>query len=479
MNLEEAFSLDEAIKVADAAFVATQARHLNDVEVLVLRGAWQEQTYEQMAQQTRYSANYLQRDIGALLWKRLAEALGDPEVSKKNFREALKRQWQKLNSLSIANTELPLEILPNKAEAAREAMDKIAPMNPIWHEVPGGQDILDSAFYVERSPIESICYETLLQPGALLRLKAPSLMGKTSLMNRVLAQLALSGYKTVSLSLELAERKLFTNLDKFLRWLCTNISRELGFPSQLDDYWDEEGMGSKVSCTTYVEEYLLAQLNTPLALCLDDVDLVFPYPELYKDFFGLLRSWYEKARSRNIWKKLRLAIIHSTDVYIQLNINQSPFNVGVPIELPEFTSSQVQNLAYQHGLNWGAPQVERLMEMVGGHPYLVQQALLHLKTHGDVTLEQLLETAPTEAGIYNHHLRLHLLTVQQHPELASALKKVVSATTSVQLEPMPAYKLHSMGLVKLCGNQVKPRYHMYSQYFCDRLKDTDETKLSL
>lgn len=478
MNLDEGFSFDEALKVADAAFLATQGRHFSDVEALVLRGAWQEQTYEQMAQQTRYSANYLQRDIGAQLWKRLAEALGEPEIGKKNFREALKRQWQKLAVTSAGNTKLQLEIVSKGAGGAGEVKDKIAPVNAIRDELLLSQGVLDSAFYVERPPIESICYETLSQPGSLLRIKAPQQMGKTLLMTRSLAIVAGQGYRTVSLSLELADRRLFTNLDKFLRWLCINVSRELGLPSQLDDYWDEEGMGSKVSCTTYFEEYLLAQTNNPLALCLDDVDLVFPYPELYKDFFGLLRSWYEKARSRNIWKKLRLVIVHSTDVYIQLNINQSPFNVGVPIELPEFNTEQVQNLAHQHGLNWDASQVEQLMKMVGGHPYLVQQALSHLKTHGDITLNQLLETAPTEAGIYNHHLRQHLLVLQQHPELASALKKVVSATASVQLEPMQAYKLHSMGLVKLSGNQVQPRCQMYSQYFCDRLGDTDEpTKL--
>jgi DNA-binding Xre family transcriptional regulator len=40
--------------------------------------------------------------------------------------------------------------------------------------------------YVERPPIESLCYQTLCQPGSLLRIKAPGLMGKTSLMAKVL-----------------------------------------------------------------------------------------------------------------------------------------------------------------------------------------------------------------------------------------------------------------------------------------------------
>lgn len=340
-------------------------------------------------------------------------------------------------------------------------------------ELSVGQVPLASAFYVERPPIESDCYQEILQPGALIRIKAPQQMGKTWLMEKLLEQVALQGYRTVSLSLKLADSRIhFTNLDKFLRWFCTNVSRQLGLPSQLDDYWDEEGLGSKVSCTTYFEEYLLEQADTPLILCLDDVDLVFPYPEIYEDFFALLRSWHEKAKSRKkLWTRLRLVVIHSTEVYIRLNLEQSPFNVGVPIELLEFSQQQVQDLAKQHGLDWDATQVKQLMKMVEGHPYLVQQALTHIKTHQNTTLDELLATASTESGIYGNHLRQHLLNLQQHPELALALKEVVTATGSVRLEPMQAYKLHSMGLVKLQGNEVKPRCNLYRQYFCDRLGD--------
>lgn len=330
-----------------------------------------------------------------------------------------------------------------------------------------------STFYVERPPIESDCYQEILQPGALIRIKAPQQMGKTWLMEKLLEQVALQGYRTVSLSLKLADSRIhFTNLDKFLRWLCTNVSRQLGLSSQLDDYWDEEGLGSKVSCTTYFEEYLLAQADTPLVLFLDDVDLVFPYPEIYEDFFALLRSWHEKAKSRKkLWTKLRLGVIHSTEVYIQLNLEQSPFNVGVPIELLEFSQQQVQDLAQQHGLDWDAAQVKQLMKIVEGYPYLVQQALTHLKTHQNTTLDELLTMASTESGIYGNHLRQHLLNLQQHPELALAFKEVVTATGSVRLEPIQVYKLHSMGLVKLQGNEVKPRCNLYRQYFCERLGD--------
>lgn len=252
-----------------------------------------------------------------------------------------------------------------------------------------------------------------------------------------------------------ADKAVLKGLDEFLRWFCTFVSRRLGLPTQLADYW-EEGLGSSQNCTIYFEEHLLPKLEHPLVLALDDVDRIFPYPQIAEDFFGMLRVWHEEARTTELWKKLRLVIAHSTEVYIQLNINRSPFNVGVPIELPELTPKQVQDLAERQGLNWGTSQVMELMSLVGGHPYLVQRAIYYL-TCQEITFEQLLQTAYTESGIYSDHLRGHLWNLQQHSELATAMKKIVSATSPVQLETMEAFKLQSLGLVQLYGSEVKPR----------------------
>lgn len=324
--------------------------------------------------------------------------------------------------------------------------------------------------YVERPPIESRCYETILQPGSLLRIKAPKRMGKTWLIDKILYQVAKENYQTVRLSLLLADGAVLKNLDEFLRWFCVVVCRQLKLPPQLADYW-EEGLGSNYNCTMYFEEYLLTKIDCPLVLALDDVDRIFPYDHIAGDFFGLLRAWHEEAKSRPLWRKLRLIVAHSTEVYIPLNINRSPFNVGVPIELSEFTPEQVQDLAKRQGLNWEAVEVQSLvplLEMVGGHPYLVQRAIYSL-TRQDITFEQFLQTAYTESGIYSDHLRGHLWNLQQHPELAAAMKKVVAATNPVQLESMQAFKLQSLGLVRVERNEVKPWCNLYARYFCDRL----------
>jgi hypothetical protein len=335
-------------------------------------------------------------------------------------------------------------------------------------EVPEGPVAMSSVCYVERPPIESRCYETVSQTGALIRIKAPRQMGKTSLLDRIVDRAAKQGYRTVRLNLLQADGEKFSSLDKFLRWFCACVSQKLQLPAQLNDYWDED-RGSIVNCTTYFEEHLLEQIDSPLVLALDEVDWVFQSSEIAQGFFPMLRSWHEEAKTVDIWEQLRLVVVHCTEDYGLLDINQSPFNVGLPVELTEFTPHQVEYLAQCHKLDWNDIQVQQLMAMVGGHPYLVRWALYHLACQ-DLTLEKLLQDAPTDAGIYEGHLRRHS-GVLKNSELAAALKQVVTTSEPVRLETMQAYKLYSMGLIKRIGDRVTPRCHLYQQYFRERLNN--------
>ena len=100
--------------------------------------------------------------------------------------------------------------------------------------------------------------------------------------------------------------------------------------NRLGDYWDTDILGSNDNCTVYFEEYLLPEISKPLVIGLDDVDRIFSYPEVVGDFFGMLRNWHERGKISKIWKDLRLIIAHSTECYIPLDLNQSPFNAGIP-----------------------------------------------------------------------------------------------------------------------------------------------------
>ncbi|MGB3653705.1 MAG: AAA-like domain-containing protein, partial [Rivularia sp. (in: cyanobacteria)] len=210
-------------------------------------------------------------------------------------------------------------------------------------EYPDGAVPLDSPFYLERNGIESVCYQTLEKPAALIRIKAPKLMGKTSLVRRIIAQGNKQNYQAVYLDLGGVNKEVITNLDNFLRWLCSKVSLELELENQLDNAWNTSFLGSNDNCTAYFKKHVLKQINSPLVLVLDEVDRLFPYSEVVEDFLGMLRSWHEKGKISEVWKLLRLVLAHSTEVYIPLDYHQSPFNAGVPIELQEFNREQVED----------------------------------------------------------------------------------------------------------------------------------------
>jgi diguanylate cyclase (GGDEF)-like protein len=341
-------------------------------------------------------------------------------------------------------------------------------MQSVLLEFPCEPEPLDSPFYINRPPLEEQVCQEITRKGSVLRIQSPHKTGKTSLVLRLLNYAQQLNYDTVYLDFQQAEIGIFTSLDKFLRWFCANVSRQLHREPMLDQYWDEE-IGIKVSCTVYFQNYLLEFINKPLVLVLNEVDQIFPYSSIAQDFFSLLRSWHEQAKQNVFWQKLRLVVVHSTEVYPSLNINQSPFNIGLSVKLPEFNLKQVQELAQRYQLNWkgnvGRKNAQLLQETVGGQPYLVRLALYHLAKFPQTSLEKLLDEAPTVAGIYNVYLRRQLATLQQNPDLGTALKQVISAERSVDLDPILAYQLEGMGLIKLDGHQYTVASKLYRQYF--------------
>lgn len=349
---------------------------------------------------------------------------------------------------------------------------KSEPIQPRDINIPfenlDGQVPLNSPFYVERPPIEATCYTAIVKPGALIRIKAPRQMGKTSLMSRILAQGEKQGYQTGFINLW--SRELFKNLDSFLESFCANVSLELGIEEKIDQYWKPQRYSSQTNCTNYFQSYLLKELKQPVILGLDEVDRIFQYSEIADEFFTMLRSWHEKGKNNETWQKLRLVISHSQEVYISLDVNKSPFNVGLPIDLNKFSLAQVQDLVKRHGLQWSDTEINQLMGMIDGHPYLVRTALYHIATN-DLTLKQFLEIAPTEEGLYEDHLYRHLLILEENKQLKSAMLKLVNSDDAVTLEPTYAFKLKSMGLAESKGNKVIPLCNLYRIYFSDRLQD--------
>ncbi|MEM6613440.1 MAG: AAA-like domain-containing protein [Cyanobacteria bacterium P01_C01_bin.72] len=451
MNLNTEFTWENAQQITDRLLFRHTGKHLSDIEIVILRGAWNNKTYEEIAELENYTSNYLSKDVGNKLWGNISGAL-EERVSKKNFKVALQRKWLEQFSSATSDRPSPAPFQPQISAQSNNLT------------FPEGSVAIDSPFYLDREGIESVCYETMIKPGSLIRIKAAKWMGKTSLTNRILECGRFNEYKTVYLDFDSIERSILKDLDKLLRWICVMVSRQLKLENQVKDYWDTDILGSNDNCTVYFEEYLLEENEGVIALALDNIDKLFTYEEVIEDFFGMLRSWHEKAKVDEAWARLRLILVHSTEVYIPLDINQSPFNAGVPILLEEFSSSQVEALAKLYQLDWDQSEIVELMNLVGGHPYLLRLAMYQIKIN-NLTLEQFLPTATAETGVYSNPLRRLFNLLQDSPQLCSIYERVVKSSEPIELNPLQIYQLHSIGLVKYQNNLVAPSCKLYRDYF--------------
>jgi AAA-like domain len=164
-----------------------------------------------------------------------------------------------------------------KSEKQEKIPTLLTPLPMSALEYPDGEQLaLNSHFYVLRPPVEQQCFEEISKPAALICIKAPQKMGKSSLLARIIQQAKNQGDATVVINFELGEKQFFSDLSTFLRWVCDRIILELTKDNlelatdlfeKLDEHWKlAPRIGSKLAVKYYLERYLLPKINQPLTL---------------------------------------------------------------------------------------------------------------------------------------------------------------------------------------------------------------------
>ncbi|MFN6496446.1 MAG: AAA-like domain-containing protein [Nostoc sp. DedQUE01] len=404
---------------------------------------------------------------------------GDRSIFTSHFLEALQGAGSHLGENEVfvsnlitylkTNVELSTRKFDKKQTPFFEFVGEDFPVALLPENWSPPQSTINEDLYIEQ-PVVKSCYDDILQPGCLLRIKAPWKMGKTTLMSRILKHAANSHkYRTAVVNVRDATKADFSNLDEFLKWFCANVAISLKIENSSinpNEYWNRSMGNGKNKCKTYFEKYLLPG-NSPLALAIDEIDRIIPYQEIAGEFLAMLRARHENAKTDtdNEWAKLRLVVVYAEE-YREIDPNQSPFNAGIPVELTELNSEQVQDLAQQYQLNWDTHQVEQIMDMLGGHPYLIHEVIKKLKQQ-NISINELLENAPTNKGIYREHLLRLQSKLEQSQLLYAAFKEILTAEVPVELNLELARQLDNLGLVKLDDSNrcAIVRYKLYRQYF--------------
>jgi AAA-like domain/TIR domain len=355
--------------------------------------------------------------------------------------------------------------------APKDASSPIRPppssAQPPSLDLPEGTMDLESAFYVER-PSDRVALETIRRQGVTITIKGPRQMGKSSLLIRTIEVARAVDKRIAFLDFQLFDKSALTDADRFFRQFCAWLTDVLDLQNRLDEYWDVP-LGNSQRCTRYVSRYLLPELGSPLVLAMDEVESIFE-TDFRSDFFGMLRSWHNGRATEPIWKKLDLTLVTSTEPYQLIeNLNQSPFNVGQVIDLVDFEPAQVADLNVRHGQPLGADDERRLMELLGGHPYLVRRAL-YLVASQQITAAALFAQATDDRGPFGDHLRNHLFRLHDKKDLVRGLLQVINKQTCP--DEGIFWKLRGAGLVRRePTGAVLPRCKLYADYFKERLHD--------
>lgn len=381
---------------------------------------------------------------------------------------------------AIAGGELPIRSTRSKKSLLRtkksiapvqSLLMPLAPPLPVAQppslEAPGGTMDPQSRFYVERTS-DSRTNKAIKYPhGWTITIKGARQMGKSSLLLRTMASMLELGKQVAFLDFHLFDKDVLSNKKTFYRQFCLRISKNLGLEDRISAYWSEE-QSENMSCTDYMSDYILNRLDKPLVLAMDEVDSLLE-TDFSSDFFSMLRAWCNARSGNPIWKRLDLVLVTSTDPYLLINNpNQSPFNVGQDIELSDFTPEQVADLNDRHGKPLTSEGVEQLLDLIGGHPYLVRKALYWIASQSSPTAE-FFSNAATDAGPFGDHLRYLLFRLDQRKELGRGLLQSIQEHKCS--DRTARLRLEAAGLVRREKGVVLPRCRLYAEYFQEHLRD--------
>jgi len=314
----------------------------------------------------------------------------------------------------------------------------------------------------------------MIRPGCLLCITAPRRFGKTSLTQRVVNYGTAQGYRACRIDLLEADDQAFDSIETLLLWFCRRMAYELELDLSVNDLWDPD-LGSKVNGGIFLQQ-VLAQAEPPLMLSINALEQVFFHETVARDFLTLLRFWHERSKDSSPWQRLRLVLVYSTDSYVALNLETSPFNVGHSIRLPPFTLQQFLELGRRYRL----PHVEdpgqrfsleALYRLIAGHPYLANLSFYTLAQE-QKSLPEILNTATGPDSIFRSHLQEMGAQLRQNPAVLTAWQRVIPGQ-GVPLNAVDSMGLESLGLIRIQQRLAYPLCDLYQRFFATAKEHND------
>ncbi|MEO1375198.1 MAG: AAA-like domain-containing protein [Cyanobacteria bacterium J06635_10] len=236
---------------------------------------------------------------------------------------------------------------------------------------------VDAPSYVKRQADE-VFYQKL-QAGKFCYVLNSRQMGKSSLRVQTMQRLQKEG--TICAAIDL------TGIGKVSQqqWyggIVYNLSESCQLEDKFDFDWQEwwqkhQTVLSPVQCLSlFIEKVLLAKIEQPIVIFVDEIDKVLSQEFSADDFFGLIRFFQNQRVDNPIFQRLTFALLGvATPGDLIQNKTQTPFNIGEAIELHGFKFDEVEPLI--EGLRGKCDRsqiiMKEILDWTGGQPFLTQK----------------------------------------------------------------------------------------------------------
>ncbi|WP_309713075.1 AAA-like domain-containing protein [Armatimonas sp.] len=274
---------------------------------------------------------------------------------------------------------------------------------------------------------------------SIILVKGPRETGKSSLMIRCLHQEQARGAMTLVTDFKAFPRSAFETMENLCLAILLQLAAQLAQikGGEIPTAEDEARVSKMptIGLEQFIQRRVLNQnMETTILWAMDRVDRLFGTPS-GPDFFSLLRSWHDKRTqlASRTWRRLKIVVVTSTEAVLFLkDLNQSPFNVGLKIELADFSSDEAQTLNKELGEPLAPLEQASLYALLSGHPRLMGQAMQAV--NDGALFSELLPQLDQADGPFGEHLQRLEEFVNSRPEHRSAVDDVI-AGKSCATEP--------------------------------------------
>ena len=340
--------------------------------------------------------------------------------------------------------------------------------------LPGGAVAVDTPWYILRDADEEVL-SAVRRKRALITVRGPRQTGKTSLIMRVYAGMRAAvtaetetpALRTAFIDFQALSHDDFTSLDAIWHTIAERVADQLGLYDWETSDWNPKASYDR-NLSRFLDRFVFKADQTPVLLCLDEVDRAFKTP-IRTDFFASLRAFYNRGAYDAVWKKVRWLLATSSEpsFFIE-DLTQSPFNVGLRTEVSAFDAEEVERLAGHHGLRLDPALRDAIMNYVGGHPYLTHVLVYNL-AQDPASRDRLFDAEKAGGGVFREHLHRFLIRFQKEDALTQAMRRIIAGLGND--DARIAHRLEAAGLVRRDENQkIVPLCRLYADFFGHELK---------